>query len=145
MHTLDNLRASSDEELVHGLYESVEKIKSTLESDTYCEIMNALLVVRERLHASSDEEESPRQLAVPPPALRDVLRVGMREIRSESEREHCLLRVLRAKHEIERDVIELRRAYREGREALAQSLKHVLKLIQTIERQPLIDETPIVL
>ena len=148
MRSLDALRGATNDNLVHVLYESVEKSKSALESDAYCEMMNALLVVRERLHASEQEEEEERER---PPTThssvrRVVARVAARPISSELEREQRLLDALSIKHEIERDVIDLRRAYREGREALSRSLHNILKLIRRLETIPLvIEEEPIVL
>ncbi|AUT19179.1 hypothetical protein DSLPV1_208 [Dishui lake phycodnavirus 1] len=148
MRDLNDLRGAENEGVVHVIYDSVEKIKSRLDSDTYCDLMNALLVLRERLNVSpvfmgEDSDEVPGDEAVSPlPNLRQG------PIRTEHDREERILAALHQKHEIERDMIDFRRSYRQGRDALMQSHANVMKIIDRLQRlplEPVRDEGPIVL
>jgi len=146
MRDLNTLRTSPNQDVVYALYETIENIKSQLDSDAYCEIMNALLVVRERLQLTAFMEELDETEATSPEPSQGHLRVGSGPLRSETDREERIIHALRIKHGIERDLVELRRSFREGRSALARAHQNILKTIHRLERQRLlIEEHPIVL
>jgi hypothetical protein len=145
MRDLDTLRTSPNQDVVYALYDTIENIKSRLDSDAYCEIMNALLVVRERLHLASFMEEFETEATSPEPS-QVSLHVSSGPLLSEADREERIIHALRIKHGIENDMVELRRTFREGRSTLSRAHQGILKTIHRLERQRLlIEEHPIVL
>ena len=127
MRTLDNLRAATNNDVVHAMYESVERVKSQLDSDTYCEMMNAMLVVRERLHVAPFIE----RVRPPPEESGPVM--------SEHDREERIVNAIHMKLAIERQMSVYRRSHR-----------NILRTIGKLERQrvePLRfrDESPIII
>jgi len=140
MRDLDTLRDATDGDIVSAIYDTVEKNRDALDSDSYCELMNILLVMHERL-------STPPPPAVPePPHVLQVM--GRVRVVSEEDRERKIMNALQVKHELERDMVEFRRTYRQGRNVLSQSHANVLKTIHRLERLPItpvIEEHPIIL
>jgi len=136
MRNLDKLRSATNDEILRVVYESVERVKSQLDSNTYCDMMNATLVMRERLNLSSFMEPSEdvvHDVDRSPPPVSGPL--------SEQEREERIMNAVYMKHAIEREMTEYRRKYR-------RSHRNILRTIGKLERQrrdPFRDESPIII
>lgn len=145
MRDLDTLRTSSNQDVVYALYETVENVKSKLDSDAYCDLMNTVLVIRERLHLTSFMDEFETEVTSLDREHAPI-RIGAGPMRSEADRQERLIHALRIKHGIEQDLVELRRTFREGRSTLSRAHENILKTIYQLERQQLlIEEHPIIL
>lgn len=141
MRDLDTLRDATDRDIVNAIYDTVEKNRDALDSDSYCELMNILLVMHERLSMPPAVPEQPE-----PPHVVQVM--GRVRLVSEEDRERKIIHALQVKHELERDMVEFRRTYRQGRNVLSQSHANILKTIHRLERLPItpvIEEHPIIL
>jgi hypothetical protein len=140
MHDLNSLRDTTSADIVNAIYDAVERNKDVLDSDSYGDLMNSLLVMHERLHPACEGATRNH------PHVVQVL--GNVQLVSEEDRDRKIYDTLEVKHMLERDMVEYRRMYRAGREVLDKSHENILKTLYRLERLPITpvrDNEPIVL